>query len=205
MGYLKRRLVPRSVRRVAHPVRTATRAVTPQSIKTVKRATWKVAHPVAATKSAIEREVVDSVLGKPTRKPSSGAGSGSRRPDAFSAARPNADRVQAPASDPSPPRRARNKKIAWAVVAGALLVALVLTISLASSGHDAPPVVPHVVGERLDIARSEVEAAGYNVDVVGGGMFGVWVESHWTVCQQETTSGTPLGGTGIGTVTLVAC
>jgi hypothetical protein len=72
MGYLKRRLVPRSVRRAVHPVRTATRtaksAVTPKSIKTHKRASYKYVHPVEVTESAIEHAVVDSVLGKPQRK-----------------------------------------------------------------------------------------------------------------------------------------
>jgi hypothetical protein len=38
MGFLTRALVPRGVRRAAHPVRTAKRAATPKTIKKARRA-----------------------------------------------------------------------------------------------------------------------------------------------------------------------
>ncbi len=69
MGYLKRRLIPRSIRHAMHPVRTTKhkvkRALTPRPIRKLKRTAFKVAHPIEATESAIEHKAVDAVLGKP--------------------------------------------------------------------------------------------------------------------------------------------
>jgi hypothetical protein len=46
-------------------------------------------------------------------------------------------------------------------------VAVMLIVALsACSGEKSP--VPDVVGERLDVARSDAEAAGYDVEVLGG-------------------------------------
>jgi hypothetical protein len=42
MGFLSRMLVPRKVRRAAHPIRSAKRAATPKAVKQVRRAL----HPV---------------------------------------------------------------------------------------------------------------------------------------------------------------
>lgn len=42
MGFLSRMLIPRAVRRAAHPVRTVKRAATPKTIKTMQRSL----HPV---------------------------------------------------------------------------------------------------------------------------------------------------------------
>ena len=42
MGFLSRMLIPRSVRRAAHPVRTVKRAATPKSIKSIQRSL----HPI---------------------------------------------------------------------------------------------------------------------------------------------------------------
>lgn len=51
--------------------------------------------------------------------------------------------------------------------------------------------MPDVVGKKLDAAKGDIEQAGYDddVDVEGGGVFGVVVESNWTVCSQEPASG----------------
>jgi hypothetical protein len=63
MGFLSRVLVPRSVRRAAHPVRTVKRKATPNSVKRIRRA----AHPVSnATYSATR-----SLNTKPRRRPRS--------------------------------------------------------------------------------------------------------------------------------------
>lgn len=57
--------------------------------------------------------------------------------------------------------------------------------------------MPNVTGERLDVAKSDIEHAGFknDVDVVGGGTFGVLVESNWVVCEQSPAAGTNLAGT----------
>lgn len=54
--------------------------------------------------------------------------------------------------------------------------------------------MPDLVGKTLDVAKSDVEQAGFEdeVEVVGGGMFGIVVESNWTVCSQDPASGKPI-------------
>jgi Domain of unknown function (DUF4839)/PASTA domain len=61
------------------------------------------------------------------------------------------------------------------------------------SGGDAV-MMPDVVGKRLDVAISDVKRAGIEdeVDVVGGGLFGVLDKSNWTVCSQDPASGAPI-------------
>jgi beta-lactam-binding protein with PASTA domain len=74
------------------------------------------------------------------------------------------------------------------------------TAALAVAGCGAPSEpVPDVVGERLDVAKSEVEDAGYDAEEIGGGTFGIVVESNWTVCDTDP----PAGQTGDGTVKLI--
>jgi hypothetical protein len=57
MGFLSRLLVPRSVRRAAHPVRTVRRAATPKVVKTAQRAL----HPVGNIVYGAERQVITSL------------------------------------------------------------------------------------------------------------------------------------------------
>ena len=57
MGFFSRRLVPRKVRRVAHPVRAAKRAVTPKPVKKLLRATNVVRNPGGAALYAAERAI----------------------------------------------------------------------------------------------------------------------------------------------------
>lgn len=57
MGFLSRLLVPRSVRRAAHPVRTVRRAATPKVVKTAQRAL----HPVDNIVYGAERQVITSL------------------------------------------------------------------------------------------------------------------------------------------------
>jgi len=59
----------------------------------------------------------------------------------------------------------------------------------ACSGEDA--VMPDVTAQRLDIALSDLERAGYGdePEVLGGGMFGVVDQSNWTVCDQAPAPG----------------
>jgi hypothetical protein len=47
----------------------------------------------------------------------------------------------------------------------------------------------------LDIALSDIKRAGFEdeVEVVGGGAFGVVDESAWTVCEQEPAAGSTIG------------
>jgi len=45
MGMLKRMLIPRSVRRVTHPVRTTRRAITPKPIRKAQYTIRTVKHP----------------------------------------------------------------------------------------------------------------------------------------------------------------
>jgi hypothetical protein len=51
MGFLSRMFVPRGVRRAMHPARTVKRAVTPKSVKQLRRA----AHPIDNAIYSLER------------------------------------------------------------------------------------------------------------------------------------------------------
>lgn len=74
----------------------------------------------------------------------------------------------------------------------AVRLALVLAIAFGLTGcGSTQKVMPSVVGLRLDIALSDIERAGVNdeVEVLGGGLFGVIDKSNWQVCDQEPAAG----------------
>lgn len=54
--------------------------------------------------------------------------------------------------------------------------------------------MPDVTGKKLDIAQSDIKRAGFaqDVEVLGGGAFGVLKESNWEVCEQTPAPGKPL-------------
>lgn len=85
------------------------------------------------------------------------------------------------------------------VVFGA--AALVLLAACGGSPETPPVSMPSVTGERLDVAYSDLSAVGVeqgDVEVVGGGTFGVLDESNWQVCEQR-----PAAGAEIANVRLV--
>ena len=49
---------------------------------------------------------------------------------------------------------------------------------------------PDVNGLTLDVAKQTLSDAGYTPDVHDDSMFGVIVESHFTVCTEHTPKGT---------------
>ena len=75
----------------------------------------------------------------------------------------------------------------------AVLPLLAVALSPAACSSD-PATMPDVVGKRLDIAISDVERAGFDddVEVLGGGTFGIVDESNWLVCSQEPEDGTTI-------------
>ena len=78
-----------------------------------------------------------------------------------------------------------------------VLTIVLLVLALASgSGTSSPeeplPTLPSVTGERLDVAISDLGQIGISesdIEVVGGGIFGIVDESNWTVCEQEPAAG----------------
>lgn len=74
MGILTRLLVPRTVRRAAHPVRTARRAVTPKPIKRARRTLYVATNPFGAAEGALENAVVDALRPR-RRRPATRRGS----------------------------------------------------------------------------------------------------------------------------------
>ena len=74
-------------------------------------------------------------------------------------------------------------------------VVLVLALSGCREGTDteadAASVMPDVMGLTLDVALSDIERAGVedDVEILGGGTFGVVNESNWTVCEQMPAAG----------------
>jgi hypothetical protein len=57
MGFITRRLVPRKVRRLAHPVRAAKRALYPKPLKKAINVVSVVRNPVSNAAYALERAV----------------------------------------------------------------------------------------------------------------------------------------------------
>lgn len=74
---------------------------------------------------------------------------------------------------------------------GVVLVSSAVLVSLAGCSGGDPITMPDLVGMKLDAAKTGVQKAGFDedVEVDGGGMFGIVVESNWTVCSQEPASG----------------
>jgi hypothetical protein len=50
--------------------------------------------------------------------------------------------------------------------------------------------VPDVVGQGLDVARARLSRARFEVDVSGGGVFGVLDDGNWEVAAQHPAAGT---------------
>ena len=75
----------------------------------------------------------------------------------------------------------------------AVLPLLTVVLPFAACSSE-PATMPDVVGKRLDVAISDVERAGFddNVEVLGGGTFGIVDESNWLVCSQEPADGTTI-------------
>lgn len=75
--------------------------------------------------------------------------------------------------------------------------AFIVLLVLFGCGGNKPPVMPTVVGQTLDVALSDVKRAGFSddVEVLGGGVFGIIDKSNWTVCEQEPAAGQAIANT----------
>lgn len=76
-----------------------------------------------------------------------------------------------------------------------LAVALALVPILVGCGSPAPePVMPEVMGKTLDVAKSDIKRAGFSgeVEILGGGIFGILDEKNWVVCEQMPLAGNPI-------------
>ena len=82
----------------------------------------------------------------------------------------------------------------YTVHALCLTVALVLALGLTGCGSSEQSVMPSVVGTQFDAAKSIIERAGFGgeVEVLGGGMFGIVTEPNWQVCEQLPLAGETL-------------
>jgi len=69
--------------------------------------------------------------------------------------------------------------------------AFIVLLGLVGCGGSKPPAMPTVVGQKLDVALSDIKRAGFSndVEVLGGGVLGVIDKSNWTVCAQEPAAG----------------
>ena len=76
-------------------------------------------------------------------------------------------------------------------------VAFIVLFGLVGCGGDKLPAMPTVVGQKLDVALSDIKRAGFSndVEVLGGGVLGVIDKSNWTVCEQEPAAGQALTST----------
>lgn len=75
-----------------------------------------------------------------------------------------------------------------------VVVAVLLGVAACDSGEAQNVVMPDVVGMQLDLALADIEEAGFTdeVDLDGGGLFGVVDESNWQVCEQSPAPGDPV-------------
>ncbi len=66
-----------------------------------------------------------------------------------------------------------------------------LTVDRTCAAPASGPVMPDVVGEKLDRARSDITRAGFDgeIEILGGGLFGPVREANWTVCEQLPPAG----------------
>jgi hypothetical protein len=73
-----------------------------------------------------------------------------------------------------------------------LVVLLALASVLVACGSE-DVTMPDVTGQKLDVAYNKLKSAGLDdrdkIEVKGGGIFGVLVESNWTVCKQSPAAG----------------
>ena len=79
-----------------------------------------------------------------------------------------------------------------AILAGGLVVLLGLTSC--GSGEEEVTLMPDVTGRQLDIALTDIKTAGFEeeVEVDGGGTFGIIDKSNWDVCKQSPAAGKPV-------------
>ena len=76
-------------------------------------------------------------------------------------------------------------------------VAFIMLLGLVGCGGGKLPVMPTVIGQKLDVALSDIKRAGFSddVEVLGGGVLGVIDKSNWTVCEQEPAAGQAMTST----------
>jgi beta-lactam-binding protein with PASTA domain len=72
---------------------------------------------------------------------------------------------------------------------GLMLSLAALSLIVAGCGGIERKRVPRVDGRRLDLAKERLDEAGLGYEVIGGGAFGIVVESHWRVCEQHPKAG----------------
>lgn len=73
-----------------------------------------------------------------------------------------------------------------------LAAGVALAVALAAcAGEEHATAMPDVTGQQLDAALDVVASAGFSdeVDVAGGGVFGIVDESSWQVCSQTPRAG----------------
>lgn len=72
---------------------------------------------------------------------------------------------------------------------GAGIAAIAVLAGCGSVAGAAGSDRPNVQGERLDVAELQLDRAGIGYTEVGGGVFGIVVRSHWTVCSTSDNGG----------------
>jgi Domain of unknown function (DUF4839) len=74
---------------------------------------------------------------------------------------------------------------------GAAAIAAGLLLGIAGCGTGTAAVMPAVTGKKLDVAEKAIGDAGIRgeVEIDGGGLFGVVDKSNWEVCRQRPAAG----------------
>jgi hypothetical protein len=90
--------------------------------------------------------------------------------------------------------RRRANQMGCKMRASRLVVASMLVVGLVGCSGDKDRAMPDVAGKKLDAALSDIKQAGFkdDVDVDGGGAFGIIDKSNWEVCEQTPAAGEAL-------------
>lgn len=89
--------------------------------------------------------------------------------------------------------------IAIVIIGGIFIIGPIASSGDSSSGGDAAVeevvTMPDLAGARLDVALSDLAALGIDesdVEIVGGGTFGIVDQSNWSVCEHNPVADDPL-------------
>ncbi len=79
-----------------------------------------------------------------------------------------------------------------------LIFSSCVALTLAGCGGEKVVTMPDVTNKKLDVAYDQIKDAGFDdedqIEVDGGGIFGIVAEGNWTVCKQSPAAGKPVSG-----------
>jgi hypothetical protein len=75
------------------------------------------------------------------------------------------------------------------IISSLLALTLLPVLAGCGGGGAKEAAVPNLVGQRLDVAESDLDDMGLKYQEIGGGTFGIIAKSNWTVCSTQPAAG----------------